>query len=394
MLPRNFRHFRVFLAVARLGSLTGAAELCAVSQPAVTQAIAKLEEAAGGALFERTRAGAVLTERGEAAEPRIARAMARLDEALAEVSPRLVVTASASQVQMLTAVAEVQNFTLAARALGLAQPTVHRGVTQLERDAGKALFERTAHGVLPNRACKALARAAQLAFAELEQADAELAEFDGREVGQITIGALPLSRSVVLPLALARFRLARPSQKVTVIDGTYDDMLLRLRRGGLDFILGALREPLPVPDVVQEKLFDDRLTMLARVGHPVLSGPGVTLETLVRHPWVVPRPGTPSREQFDALFAGHGMAMPQSILECGSILMMREMLQQSDMLGCISERQAEAEVRQGLLVRLDVKIDWPERAIGLTLRRGWVPTKAQNLLLQEVRKAAFGLGPV
>jgi DNA-binding transcriptional LysR family regulator len=43
----NLRHLRVFLAVAEHGSITRAAELGLVSQPAVTQAIAKLATATG-----------------------------------------------------------------------------------------------------------------------------------------------------------------------------------------------------------------------------------------------------------------------------------------------------------------------------------------------------------
>lgn len=191
MLHRNLRHFRVFLSVADVRSLTLAADRCGVSQPAVTQSLNKLERDSGGAFFDRTRQGFFLTERGRVFEIRLRRAMNRLDTALIDVSPRLVLTATTAQLQALMAVTEAQNFTLAARALGLAQPTVHRAVTQLEREAARPLFERTSFGMVPTRACQDLAQAARLAMAEIAQAEAELAEFDGREVGEIVIGSLP-----------------------------------------------------------------------------------------------------------------------------------------------------------------------------------------------------------
>lgn len=391
MGARNLRHFRLFLAVAETGSLTQAAERCRVSQPAVTQALGKLEREAGGALFERTRGGVFLTDRGRLYEARLRRAIARLDTALADVSPRLTLTATAAQLQMLIAMAEAQNFSLAARGLGLAQPTVHRAVTQLEKAAGRALFERTSFGAVPVRACRRLARAARLAFSECAQAEAELAEFDGRDIGGIVVGALPLSRSVVLPEALARFRALRPRLRVTVMDGTYTDLLVGLRRGDVDIMLGALRDPAPVADVTQEPLFNDRLTVIARPGHPLAERARVDDTALAQAAWAVPRPGTPSRDQFDALFAARGLAMPESILECGSILLMRELLARSDMLGCISEKQAQAEIGRGLLVALDLDVDWPERAIGLTYRADWLPTPAQGLLLDLVREAARAL---
>ncbi len=394
MLHRNLRHFRVFLAVADVRSLTLAADCCGVSQPAVTQSLNKLERDSGGAFFDRTRQGFFLTERGRVFEIRLRRAMNRLDTALIDVSPRLVLTATTAQLQALMAMTEAQNFTLAARALGLAQPTVHRAVTQLEREAARPLFERTSFGMVPTRACQDLAQAARLAMAEIAQAEAELAEFDGREVGEIVIGSLPLSRSVVLPEALARFRSARPKQKVTVIDGIYDALLGRLRRGEIDVLIGAMRDPLPIDDVIQEPLFADTLTVLARPGHALVGQGAVPLDVLVQHPWVVPRPGTPSREQFDALFEGRGISMPDSLMECGSILLMRELLRRSDLLGCISTNQAQAEVEAGLLARLDVEVSWAARDIGLTTRAGWVPTGAQALLLDLIRTAAADLRAV
>ncbi|MCU4653716.1 LysR family transcriptional regulator [Roseibacterium sp. SDUM158016] len=394
MTARNLRHFRVFLAVSDTRSVGQAAARCGVSQPAVTQALAKLERESGGALFERTRQGFFPTARGEVFAPRIRRAMERLDTALAEVSPRLTLTATAPQLQALVAVAEAQNFTLAARNLGLAQPTVHRAVTQLEQEAARALFERTSFGVVPTRACVALVRATRLAFSEVGQAEADLAEFDGREAGSVVIGALPLSRTVILPEALARFREQRPKQRVTVIDGPYDEMLGGLRRGEIDVIVGALRDPAPVSDIVQEPLFTDRLAVLARPGHPLAGSGTVPLETLMRFAWAVPRPGTPSRAQFDALFESRGLALPDSIVECGSILLMRELLARSDLLGCISGHQSAAEVGNGLVVRLQTEADWPGRAIGMTTRAGWIPTAAQGLMLDTIRAIASRLGPV
>ena len=388
MSHRNLRHLRIFLAVADLGSPTRGAEHCHLSQPAVTQALRKIEARAGGALFLRTRGAFTLTERGEIFAHRVRRAMMRLDTALGDVSAALRVSASHAQLQALVALSERQNFTLVARSLGLAQPTVHRAVVQLEKQAGRKLFERSSLGVVATRACRRLADEARLAFAELDQADADLAQFDGRDVGRIVIGALPLSRSVVLPQALTLFRDEKPNQRISIIDGPYREMLAGLRRGEIDLIVGALRDPVPVGDIVQEGLFDDRLAVVARPGHALAAADMVPDHQLVASGWVVPGPGTPSRIQFDGYFAEHDLSFPASIVECGSILLMRELLRRSDLLGCISDQQAEAEVANGLLVRLRTGIAWSARTIGLSYRADWVPTRAQALLIEHIRAAA------
>ncbi|MDD7970976.1 LysR family transcriptional regulator [Roseinatronobacter alkalisoli] len=393
MTRHNLRHFRVFLAVAELRSPSAAARRCRVSQPAVTQSLNKLERTMGGGLFQRTRQGFFLTDRGRIFEARIRRAMDRLDSALHDVAPRLTVTATLSQLQALIAMTEAQNFTLAAHHLGLAQPTVHRAVTQIEEASARVLFERTSFGMVATRPCRRLAQAARLAFAEFEQAEGDLAEFDGRDAGHIVVGALPLSRTVILPEALARFRALRPRHRVRIFDGPYDEMLAGLRRGDIDLIIGALRDPLPIEDVVQEKLFSDRLTILAGPQHPLAGRQDIALDELARHGWVVPREGVPARAQFDALFLDRGLPLPDSIVECGSILLMRELLNRSDLLGCISAQQAEAEIARGLLTRVRTGIDWAGRDIGLTCRVDWVPTAAQALFLDLVRSVAQGIAP-
>lgn len=395
MISRNLRHLRLLLAVTRTGSLTQAADLVHVSQPAATQAIRKLETETGGSLFDRTRQGFFSTGRGEALARRVERAFDLLDPALADVSVRLQLTATTAQLQALVAVHDTENFTLAARHLGLAQPTVHRAISQLEKEAGRLLFERTSYGIVATRPARALVQATMLAFRELDQAEADLAEIDGGEAGQIVIGTLPLSRSVLLPHALAEFRKIRPHHPVQVVDGRYDELLSGLRRGEIDVIVGALRQPAPIGDIVQERLFDDRLKVIAGNHHPLVGRSDVTMEELRACHWVVPREGTPSREQFDTFFGGESSAvgaegpgavgLPASIIEAGSILFMRELLDKSDHLGCISSAQAQAEVSKRLVSEINVNARWSGRPIGLTMRASWAPTTAQKLLLDLLR---------
>lgn len=60
---------RYFLAVAEVLNFTRAAERCFVSQPALTKAIQRLEEAMGGRLFERGKNIVQLTDLGRAMLP-------------------------------------------------------------------------------------------------------------------------------------------------------------------------------------------------------------------------------------------------------------------------------------------------------------------------------------
>jgi LysR family transcriptional regulator of gallate degradation len=380
-MSHNLRHLRVFLAVVDTGSVTRAADACHVSQPAVTQALNKIERTAGVSLFTRTPHGMFVNKTGERLATRVRRAFNYLDPALTELAPRLRITATTAQLQALIAVREAENFTLAARRMGIAQPTVHRAVTQLEQEAARPLFERTSYGMIATRAAQNLAQATRLAFAELAQAEADLAEDISAEAGRIVIGAMPLSRSYVLPKAIARFRRFRPNLPIHVLEGPYGDLLGGLRRGEIDFLIGALRNPPPIDDVEQRLLFNDTVVIVAGNSHPLAGKAKIEPEDLISYPWVVAHVGTPIRLHFEALFEKMGRPVPSSLVESGSLILMRELLDASDHLGCISYRQAEAEIARGLMTALPFDLSHTSRPIGLTLRANWMPTLAQQQFL-------------
>ena len=385
----NLRHLRVFLAAHDGGSVTQAASLCNVSQPAVTQSLHKLEEQLGSRLFERTSQGLFATEAGAMLAVRVRRALNLLDAALGDLAPRMRLTATTSQLIALVAAVETENFTLAARRLHLAQPSVHRAISDLEKDAGRPLFERMSRGMVATRIAGKLAQAAQLAFAEIEQAEADLGELVGREVGRIVVGAMPLSRSSILPDAIARFRKRRGSLPIRALDGPYDDMMTALRRGEVDFLIGAMRNPPPVGDIVQEVLFDDELIVVCGPDHPLVREPKAPPHLLASFPWIVNIEGTPARAMFDRVFAD--ATRPTSLVETGSMVLMRELLVVSNHLGFISKVQMRSDLRNGSVVQLPAHLPDTSRPIGLTFRAGWVPTKAQSEFLADIREATHAL---
>lgn len=64
-MVENLEHFKVFYYVAKLGSVTKAAECLALSQPAVSQSIKQLEKQLEVVLFRRVSRGVRLTGEGE-----------------------------------------------------------------------------------------------------------------------------------------------------------------------------------------------------------------------------------------------------------------------------------------------------------------------------------------
>ena len=72
---------RYFLAMAKTLSFTRAAELCHVSQPALTTAIKKLETRLGSSLFHREGRSLLMTEFGRQMLPHLEQIVGQADAA-------------------------------------------------------------------------------------------------------------------------------------------------------------------------------------------------------------------------------------------------------------------------------------------------------------------------
>jgi LysR family hydrogen peroxide-inducible transcriptional activator len=82
----DLQQIRYFAAAARLGGFTRAAAACGVTQPTLSQQIAKLEAELGRPLFERAGTGVTLTDAGAAFRERADRILALADDAVASVA--------------------------------------------------------------------------------------------------------------------------------------------------------------------------------------------------------------------------------------------------------------------------------------------------------------------
>ncbi|BBB25784.1 LysR family transcriptional regulator [Amphritea japonica] len=392
----NIRHLRVFLEVVQCKSISKASEKVFLSQPAITQAIAKLEASLGTVLFQRRSDGMFVAESGELFATRVKRAMDMILAGLkgavrlggSKAQPlHLLQQLTTTQLRALIAVTEAHNFSIAGRNLGISQSSLHRAARELEGLLGVELFEKTSTGISSTKAARALAKSCKLAFSEIVQGRDEVDALHHREVGQLVIGSMPLARTSLLPKAIIGFSEQFPDFRLKVNDGPYDDLLYHLRHGDIDILLGALRFPAPADDVLQEELFSSPVAIVARPGHPLCRPDSghIDLETLQKYPWVVPHEGTPTRAIFESLFSESGMEVPERLVESGSQVLIRSLLVGSDRLTIISQHQIQHELSTGILKPVPYDLVKAYRPIGVTVRKSWRPTNTQLSFVNELR---------
>jgi LysR family transcriptional regulator of gallate degradation len=259
-------------------------------------------------------------------------------------------------------------------------------VRQLEGAVGVPLFERTARGMIPTPAGTALALRLKRAQAELRHAAADIASLSGVMQGIVTVGALPLGRTRLLPESIASVVARYPGLRVATMEGSFEALAASLRAGDVDFILGALRPAEYASDLEGEPLLEDELALVARVRHPWSGRRRLSVRDLARARWVLPRTNTPNRKLFERALAARGVAPPDVAVETSDLAMLRGVLLNSDLLTAISPRQIAYELRSKLLTVLPFPLPDTRRVIGITRRADSLASPGAKIVMEEITR--------
>ena len=373
----NLRHLRSVVAITRLGSISAAAHEVNISQPAVTQGLSKLEAQLGIALFSRLPEGMQPTQAATLLAPRIERALAHIGSPLVTMA----------QMRALLSLAEGGSYARASALTGLSQPALHRALADLAIVLRRPLVERRGKGIGFTDGGRRIIRAFRLARAELRAGLAEVETLKGHEVGRIAVGAMPLSRARVLPMAVAAFHIKHPEARILITEGSFIDLIEPLLDGDLDVIVGALRDPAPGKDVEQQPLFVDRPAIIGRKDHPLANRVPSPAE-LAEYPWIASPQGTPLHARWCLMFESAALRPPRIPIECGSVIAIRQILATSDFLAMLSPDQVGLELSTGLLAVISEVPAELSRTIGITVRSGWRPTMIQSEFLEQLRLAS------
>lgn len=387
----NLRHLRMLVAISDAGSLSAAARAISVSQPGLTQALNRLETLFGTMLFDRRTTGVMATLNGQRILQRTRRALHSFTRGCRAVTgasgvERLDRYLTTAHVRGLIALEEAGGFSSASETAGISAPSLHRAVRGLEALSGTSLVEQRGRGVELTRAGSRLARSFMIGVAELAAALQETADHGGH----LSVGAMALSRSLLLPATLADLLREQPGITVDVLEGSYLELVELLRSGKIDILIGALRDH-PGTDLLQEPLFDDRLTIIGRAEHP-LAGSVAGFEELAAYPWIVARRASGLLDRWQKMFDRSGMVRPEAPIQCGSVALIRGVLVRSDFLTLLSKDQVSAEIDSGTLVKIESCIPDTMRTIGAITRRDQIPTKLQVSFMNCLTKVAANVG--
>ncbi|RBL67443.1 LysR family transcriptional regulator, partial [Pseudomonas sp. MWU13-2625] len=193
------------------------------------------------------------------------------------------------RLQLFSTLQRHRHMPSAARALGVTQPAVSSALRILESGAGFALFHRHPRGLLLTTDGEAFLLHVRRALNELRHVADDVAALHGSIQGAVTVGALPLGRTLMLPEAVARVVTRFPKVRVITDESAYEARVAGVRAGEIDFILGALRASDPASELDSERVMSVNLVVLARHDHPLAGVRNVALASLAGAQWILPR---------------------------------------------------------------------------------------------------------
>ncbi|MFC4119072.1 LysR family transcriptional regulator [Nonomuraea zeae] len=225
-----------------------------------------------------------------------------------------------TQLRILHAVARAGNMTRAAEELATSQSAVSHALRALESELGLTLLVRGNHGVRLTAAGQAVYRRAVLILAQVEALEQEVAEARGERAGSLRIGAIPSANARLLPRILRAFGAAHPRVRLTVIEGSDDEVLEWLTTGAVD--LATVTAPPVGLGLVALPLARDRMLGVVPSGHDLAVHPAVPITELARHPFIMSTGGCEPLIAALARAAGVSLRCHYRVRDTGSILAM------------------------------------------------------------------------
>ncbi|MDR3083246.1 MAG: LysR family transcriptional regulator [Streptomyces sp.] len=193
------------------------------------------------------------------------------------------------RLRILTEVHRSGSIAGAARELKLSPSAVSHQLSQLEKEAGVSLVERSAQSLRLTSAGRRLSLRGQEVLALLDAAEKDLLAQSRADSGHLRIGFFASAGYRLLPQALSRFSSRYPGVELDLVEGQPHELALGVQQGEIDVLVvfeHAL-DPWTPPEGVQvRELIREPQLLVVPSGHPAGRRSLVRLDELAGEQWI------------------------------------------------------------------------------------------------------------
>jgi DNA-binding transcriptional LysR family regulator len=196
-------------------------------------------------------------------------------------------------------ISETRNFTRAANDLHISQSALTVQIQQLEESLGVQLFDRNKRGVMLTAAGREVLGPLQRLFHDAQAIVDHTHELNVASTGFVTIAALPTVCAGVLAGLVHGFTQMHPGIRLQISDVVAERVREAVLKRQVDFGIGTRHGR--DADLRATPLFQDRLVLFVRAGHPLAKRNAITLREATAFDLILPTRDSSVRETVEAI---------------------------------------------------------------------------------------------
>lgn len=283
--------------------------------------------------------------------------------------------------EILAMIVDRGGLTEGAEALGKSQPSVSRTISNLEKRLGQPLFDPGKRPLQPTEFGRALAEVGMRIHKLNQEAVAIVDGFQRGNVGHLRIGGTPLFMDGVMATMFADFQDQFSGAQFDQTYGYFDSLVSKLRNRMLDMAILPLRADQIPMDCDFQPLMPGRNVIACRKGHPLVRKGPITLQEIESYSWVSPPADSPVFRDLKAAISSIGAEKFKMTFTGGTLASITSFLARTDCLTVLPYSVVYLMKDTGAIVSLPIKVEHPDRRLGILSRKGEVLSPVAQALV-------------
>lgn len=269
------------------------------------------------------------------------------------------------QLEIIAAIVDCGGLTEGAEFLGKSQPSLSRTVAALEARLATPLFHQGKRPLQPTELGLRLAEEGRRILHASAAAAQAVQSFRAGKSGAVRMGGTPVFMDGVIVAMIAGFQMQNPDVQIAQSYGYAGELSDRVLGGSLDLAICPMRSGDQPAALTFDPILPGRNVIACRDGHPLAKAHAVTQVDLLRHPWIAPPANSPLYQDLQRVLSGLDAERVRIAYSGGSLSAVMEMLAGSDSLTVLPYSVVFTLRRQYRIRALSVRIDHPDRHLGL-----------------------------
>ena len=258
------------------------------------------------------------------------------------------------RLKVFKTVAEQLSFTKASKILFVSQPAVTKHINELEKQFGKALFNRHGNSISLTKEGEVCLDYANKIIALYESLEREFIDLNGSLPDRINLAASTTIAQYILPSLLSKFKSIHPETSVTLINQNSEriESLVLAKKTDLGLVEGNTNNPL----LHYQPFLKDEIVLTCRLGNKYLKSTELLVKELSSLPLILREQGSGTRTIIENALEGKGLNLKtfNIQMELGSTESIKNYLLNSDSFAFLSIHSIARELKDRTLTIVDV----------------------------------------